>query len=352
MGINNDNGISNAQYIDAIEDAQILLAHASREGLEVSEEIIDIIVKASQEKERKAETEVKFWMAFQRLSELVKPVSVNSLKAIKNLSEKDNSIISRLFKNRHPQSSATRAVRLYKILVFITILSLLFLQIYWLIGSNAVKSIKKYEKDLQALMDNKIQRGSTEQDVEGKDVKHMATAEPANIILTTDEITARIDTGIEILQSWNKVWKFATFSLFSSNQSPRGAMGAIIKNCKDFDIAGFTLEIIQNYLLPLLYGLLGALTFVLRSLVEEIKNLTFTNESRINYGMRILLGMMAGFVVTWFFSVSESADVLSLKKLSPMALSFLVGYSIELLFSGMDGLISAFTKKRFGKAIS
>lgn len=346
MGTGKASSILNNEYSEAIEEAQILLAHASREGLDVNEETIDIIVNAAKEENWTAEIEIKFWMAFKSLSKLVKPVSVESLKAIKNPFGKDNSILSKIFKNRIPKSSATRTVRLYKFMVLITILLLLFVQIYWLIGSEVRENILNLQKELSSLRDETVKKSSVNQKNIGKREATTTSTEPSTVDPRVMEIGALIEVELDILHSWNKVWKFVTFSYSSSTKFPKEFLSAVKEPQKIVEIAQFPLKVIQEYLLPLLYGLLGALTYVLRSIVLEIKNLTFTNESRINYGMRILLGMLAGFAITWFFSNSDSTKVLSLKTLSPMALSFLAGYSVELLFSAMDNIISAFTRKK------
>jgi hypothetical protein len=115
-------------------------------------------------------------------------------------------------------------------------------------------------------------------------------------------------------------------------------------------LSRFPLEVMQSYVLPLLYGLLGALAFVLRSLVKEIKNLTFTPESRIGYGLRIFLGMVMGLMVRWFFGGGEASGSLtmldSLKELSPLAVSFIAGYGVELVFSAMDGIVASLARKK------
>jgi hypothetical protein len=54
------------------------------------------------------------------------------------------------------------------------------------------------------------------------------------------------------------------------------------------------------------------------------------------------LGMLGGMVVAWFVAPT-AADGL-FKSLSPFALAFLAGYSIELVFAAMDRFIAAFTK--------
>ena len=100
--------------------------------------------------------------------------------------------------------------------------------------------------------------------------------------------------------------------------------------------ANFTLNAFQGYLLPLLYGLLGAFIFVLRTLLGEVKSLTYSFDSEIRYRLRLTLGALGGMIVGWFL---KPEDAEGLASLSPMAISFLMGYNVDVLFSIMDRAI-------------
>ena len=102
--------------------------------------------------------------------------------------------------------------------------------------------------------------------------------------------------------------------------------------------AQFILQIMQLYLLPLLYGLVGSCAYILRSLTNEIKSLTYTPNANTGYTLRLRLGTLSGLAIGWFAS-PETTSVI--KTLSPFALAFVAGYSVELLFSLMDRIISA-----------
>jgi hypothetical protein len=116
----------------------------------------------------------------------------------------------------------------------------------------------------------------------------------------------------------------------------------ILKNTAALQEAKFILQGIQLYILPLLYGLLGAAAYVLRTLTTEIRNLTYEIESNIRYRLRIQLGAVSGLAIGWFSDagLTFSASTLSL---SPLALAFLAGYSVEVLFSLMDRMIYTFS---------
>lgn len=106
----------------------------------------------------------------------------------------------------------------------------------------------------------------------------------------------------------------------------------------------FMLIILQSYLLPLLYGLLGASTSALRSLSREIDLVIFSNKKRIQHLLRIALGALSGIMVGWFSFLLPNESASFVGSVSPLAIAFLVGYNIELFFSLMDIALNSVKK--------
>ncbi|OQW86185.1 MAG: hypothetical protein BWK78_10335 [Thiotrichaceae bacterium IS1] len=71
-----------------------------------------------------------------------------------------------------------------------------------------------------------------------------------------------------------------------------------------------------------------------------IKDLTYVVESNISYRLRIQLGGLSGLAISWF---PASESFASFGSLTPMALAFIMGYNVEILFSAMDRFISKFS---------
>ena len=92
-------------------------------------------------------------------------------------------------------------------------------------------------------------------------------------------------------------------------------------------------------ILPVIYALLGACASLLRSLEEQIKLRTFTKFDA--HVARFLIAGIAGGVVGMFnnFYIGQSASV------SPLAIAFLVGYSADVFFSFLQGLLETFTRR-------
>lgn len=109
--------------------------------------------------------------------------------------------------------------------------------------------------------------------------------------------------------------------------------------------AQFALVILQSYLLPLLYGILGAGTSVLRCLSKEIVNETYTDEKGTRHLLRVSLGALAGILVGWFSFLMPDETTTFVGSISPLAIAFLVGYNIELFFAMMDRALFSITER-------
>jgi hypothetical protein len=102
--------------------------------------------------------------------------------------------------------------------------------------------------------------------------------------------------------------------------------------------AQLVLSLLERYLLPICLGLLGALTFILRSRIAQVRSFTYTrNFSSLSF-VRISLGVIAGLLGGLFMSTDNPV----LKDLPALALPFLFGYAVEVLFSFLDRIVKAF----------
>jgi hypothetical protein len=92
-------------------------------------------------------------------------------------------------------------------------------------------------------------------------------------------------------------------------------------------------------ILPMLYALLGACAYLLRSLEEQIKLRTFTKSDA--HVARFLIAAIAGAVVGMFsnFNITQNASI------PPLAIAFLVGYAADVFFSFLEGLLQTFTRR-------
>lgn len=126
-----------------------------------------------------------------------------------------------------------------------------------------------------------------------------------------------------------------------------------IVDVKHIQTAQNILDSFTRYFLPILYGLMGASLYVVRRASAEIRDATLTERARIDFNARLFLGAFAGLAIAWF--VGPSAEVAAeaagsvtktIANLSPLALSFVAGYAVEILFFIVDRFVAAFSDAR------
>jgi hypothetical protein len=93
---------------------------------------------------------------------------------------------------------------------------------------------------------------------------------------------------------------------------------------------------VTAYLLPVLYSLLGACAYALRSLADAAVRKSYL-PSVANFA-RIIVALIAGVVVGLFSNFTKDVS------LSPLAVAFLVGYGVEIFFSFLDAFMQALRK--------
>lgn len=382
-----------ADLKESIRNGQLLLGYASEVGIPVAPEVIQSIVEAKNA--CKDETspkdpvnlEKKFWQAMEILAKSVSPVTVKSLRASHDILD-DTSISGflkyRLMKVPRKISETNRAVRYFRRWSLFTLFILSVIQVYWVVGMSVTTEVSsiierrnttkdemtKIKKELATILS--IIESKTADDDKKKELTSLQKAKEEDLLkfetnLENDIIA--IEANNIILNDWNKYWRNTlniwNYSFFDNTESPSTSQIKISPNAQNSPnlkgdsymnlviartSANYTLHTIQFYLLPILYGLLGAITYVLRTLSNQIKNLSYTSTSNIGYRLRMILGALAGLAIMWFIKPTEQpAEFKAFTTLSPFAISFLAGYGVELLFSAMDRIISAFTSTSVGK---
>lgn len=369
-----------------VQEARLLLTYAAQNGLDLEEQLVKEIVEAKSALETNrwnSDIEARFWLAFNKIAKLVAPVSVDSLKATHVLTEDQNfnrkggffnEIMIRLF-GKKSRSAAQRSVITYQRGTLSVLAVLMLAQFYWIIVSNLTtdisqtlpKKIETLEQDRNRLLLQVSPEKIISKDKKQSEITAEAGVTPDDTIFPPkkteevallpinqqiqlidkqiEEMKYRLEANYNLLTMW-----VSTFFINRSQENLKKQANSqkvenqrdILKNTAALQEAKFILQGIQLYILPLLYGLLGAAAYVLRTLTTEIRNLTYEIESNIRYRLRIQLGAVSGLAIGWFSDagLTFSASTLSL---SPLALAFLAGYSVEVLFSLMDRMIYTFS---------
>ena len=356
-----------------------MLSYAAHRGISLEKEVVEKLVTAitAQPDTLTSQQELDFWLAQTALSKAIVPVDAESLKCAATTHGK--------------RSVADAAARRYRWYTIVTLVLLLVFQIYWLIGATVVGDIEaietrmaklalEYEKTYfdheaavaaikAANVKNAPQEEVEKLNSELADLrrKYEVAWAPLNI----EQIKVQAD--FDVLTAWNspnplQLW-VRTFkpqlglpsSGGESNETVQQKIEAAPGNrdnqqrqfylwvftpetVKQMQTAKIALATLLTYILPILYGALGASAFIVRVLAERIRAITYTAESNVGYELRFYLGAVAGLSIVWFTSGDRGADTSGmLQSLSPLALAFLAGFSVELLFSLLERVVAAFS---------
>jgi hypothetical protein len=334
----------------AIRDAQVLLGYASQRSAPLDEEIVRTLVESGSAHASGSMTdkqETAFWIALNTLAASVSPVSVRSLRATDDAEGARRTGLRRYLAGGSPARSA---VRWYTFYALSTLILLLLFQIYWLFGTSITSDIlKTNQKFMEAqAQERKLERTATDAQVKAKAVSAEAPVRSSALDPDLPAVQAQVsnlrlqrDSSHELLSLWSWPWQGLASALDGREDDGAFADAVIGTDTARLQTSLIVLEVFQRYILPLLYGLLGTCVFVLRTLSSEIRMRTYSDASHIGFRIRLYLGMLGGMVFAWF-ATPESANGLFMS-LSPFAVAFLAGYSVELLFAVMDRFLGAFT---------
>jgi len=392
---------TNSNILVAINDSQLLLEHVAEKGILIDEKDISVLVNSKFSYEAgqwNPELETAFWRSMTNVTHIVKPVTIQSISSVK----------PRYKNGKRLSSDADKAVLHYRTLAVFSLVILLIVQIYLIVGiSTQSKSTELFNK--KGEIEAKIQEVKT---LKNLNEKNEGVDSDVKLLQTHyKEIEQKQDANYELLTSWNNIWltllgkdkfegkirEFREIEYQTKNESWKKQIEIQEKKLKQLEsgsqqadsqqadsqqadkqviyeirqkiinlnqelkesqlqqksdttrnrfflntfAAEYAITAIEKYILPLLYGLLGAVFFVLRTLSREVQNLTYYPNREINYRLRIPTGALAGLTISWFITSDTQAGI----AVSGFAISFLTGYNVELLFATMDRIIAQFTSK-------
>ena len=338
-----------------LRNAEMLLGHAAQAGLDLKPELIDAIETARAKFGIQPWTEIakRFWPAYAQLCTLVKPVTALTLKASTGPELKD--VLLRYRRG---------AIWLMIILVPLSVVMFIDTSISNEIGDNirdANGNVIKLHNDLITLSQVTDQHAA-------------AQAHNASSVQTDPQSNDR-DTILTRLQEFaaanrllysranllnHFVLNFEPDPFSSMSEQDRNDKFELPVPVTDIPKAGTdkirTYQMIRSYaknvqqinllfygaitayILPILYALLGAHAYALRSLSEQTITKTFSP----SYApvARLIIALIAGLVVGLFNNFTQGIS------LSPLAIAFLVGYAVEIFFSFLDAFLDTLKKVR------
>lgn len=311
--------------VPAVKDAKLLVAYANETGLALTDDVTRTIVDTERlvaVGSMSVDQEVAFWKAYQTIARVIAPANVASLRAV----QEGDSGSRGLFRGWTNRSLARKTVQYYMLLALFVLAVLLVFQTYQLFGSTIVSEIRGLNKDLAELI---IKRDSLPRDA---DQRTSVEAELETIRLRKTASYGLLGWWNECLPSW-----LAPITKVANDQDDDEAA----QRLATFQRAQMVIDVLQRYILPLLYGLLGSCVYALRTLATQIRGRTYTEAANIDFNLRMCIGALSGLIVGWFVAPEPGGGALA--TLSPSALAFLAGYSIDLLFSALDRILAAFS---------
>ncbi|HAI75599.1 MAG TPA: hypothetical protein DCM08_05075 [Microscillaceae bacterium] len=348
----NDNQLSLTLH-KAVANAELLLSYATEQGIDLDPKIIENVVKAKYTEQNQTwtpEQETQFWETFHHLTRAVQPVTIESVLAATQEQIVSIYWFSKLFRLKSKLTLASRAVRVHTFGAFLSLLLLLIFQVYFIIISSFIKEVDNLQQERNKLEDRNTQL------LKMAEKDKNITFEIAKLGSMFDENDSQIRVNLEMLGQWQYLIARYVFGSTVSIPKPSNTNISALnlsnqtyrKELQNYgrvqlQVAQQIVNILQLYVLPLLYGMLGAYVFILRVLSKDVKQQTYSQDSEINYRLRISLGILAGLAVGLLFAPSETKSLSSLN-LSPLSLAFVAGYAIEVLFTAIDQFITAISK--------
>lgn len=121
--------------------------------------------------------------------------------------------------------------------------------------------------------------------------------------------------------------------------------------------ADLALNVLNTYVLTLLFGLLGACVHVMREINRRLDDFTLTRGMLNRYWARVILGGVSGAFIGFFFNAGGELALVTgpgapagnlTSNLTGVALAFLAGFSVEVLFAILDRLTQVFRDFAYG----
>jgi hypothetical protein len=358
---------ANTTLARAVDNTLDLIAYACRTATTLDPKDVDAVIAARDAGSKITQAQqTTFWLASTAVAKAVAPVTIETLGASSPLTQTG-------------ESPAVAAARKYRHRTIWTLAALLACQIYWLIGATITSDIKDIKGRLESAARDREKATVALSVLDPKAANYQETKQRLEAELrefdyriAAERVSA--STNFSVLHNWNLGHSILLYRAdppagVRVPAPPSRYAGAITatpkpeaqpqapeqeqvyylweftkENVGELQTSQITLTALLKYILPILYGALGASAYIVRSLANELKTSTYSLSSTIGYQLRFYLGAVAGLSIAWFTSDAKSAENAGiLQSLSPLALAFLAGYSVELLFSVLDRLVASFS---------
>lgn len=313
-----------ARLRDAVEDAYRMLIFLSTQGRHPETETTRAIVEAANavgQPRWTPELEMRFWAAHAAVCAKAAPTTIETMEFSAN---RDCSHVSRIL-------WLVTAVLMFAI-------GVLHFQLATLdsIATN-VGGLSVRIEDAQQRREAAAQALTAAQMTDPDDLTALFTRESqlGAIERETAQLQASLDSQYDILSD---LWIISGTGLFDTG---RGYTDPDRRRRYLFAHGDTLRRVIASFILPGVYGMLGAMAFILRRHQEMARALAVSRRDGAANLIRFVLGALAGAAIGLFMRPDQT-ETGDFAPLTPLALAFLAGYAVELLFVGMDRIVGAF----------
>jgi hypothetical protein len=339
-----------------LDDASLLLSHASETGVEVEESIRDAILRARSIRDPALSTQAaaELLAALGSLAARLKPVTAESLRACAN------------------PKQVRRVIRMYTLVALFLSLVLLPASVISFVSSTISDSIRKDLETGNALALNLVDEMRSIQPIAAPSTPTQgATSGPPSSISPKEMLKELQQFAVTIRALNSHAKALRRFAPGTTDQDSildaeegKPNHGAFELKVPLLDLqadaeeaakkvvlyqsvrhravsaqeaAAIWIGAFGNCILPVLYAVLGACAYLLRMYEEQIRTRAFTTDG---HAARFFIAAIGGLVIGLFnnFNVAQGGS------LSPFALAFLVGYAVDVFFSFLEGLLRTFGK--------
>ena len=343
-------------YQGAIELVSFLSSEGTLPSAIATAEFFDILEKARLQK-LTSDEEFIFWNGYSKLAEHAKPTQVEALQFRNYMLGRKPVAATTEERYRRNLKSMAR-IRVYSLLSFV--LTLLFLtylsltggymqrtdelaQEYRLIASgiyNGTRLEGLQEQGFRTVIQDGNLSGS-EGDDAGNAVPGREDFQNQGNAYFRAQLTSALSEIASLVENNTNALKYLQldFSQFSKEEMESRLVSRFsVKDLKVESSQRSINQLVSSYFLPVFTSLLGVTVFILRRTSTSINSGQYRLHESGTYSYRITLGIVGGIVISWF-SANDSTGVVS--SITPAALAFVVGYSIEVLYNVLDSIVKA-----------
>lgn len=346
----------------ALRNAGMLVRYAAESPKTLDETIVGPISNAWKTQEENAwnpDVATKFWTAYSSLCNLIKPVTIDTISTTQPIKMK------RWFSRGYIETTKPRIIAAYYgRILFVLLLCTIILGFFATVITTMDNEIKDF-----------IKRGETAAAESEKasaaiklDLQKLISENEDPLELSLEDKRIGFETAVKInelrvklMDMWyaadmmeqrarriaNVTWFISPikgYEMGDLSRLPKLSNGYYtIKNFYQWRRAVsesrqqvFIVNSLYLALVPMLLGAMGACTYVLRSISDEIRDTRFSSTSPVVHSARVILGALAGVVVGLPGIIAGSLG------LSSTALAFVAGYAVEPVFATVDGIAEKF----------